>query len=69
MSYASLLYYTDAQATMHGIYYVDMINQQFGDYFAKQMNLQETLYTNIMYLRLLLMQEEFVMHIFKIQFI
>ena len=30
---------------MHGIYNGDIINQQFGDYFAKQINLQEILST------------------------
>ncbi len=40
----------DALVTMHGIYYVDIINWQVNDHFMKQMNLQETFYTiNIMY--------------------
>ena len=34
---------------MHGIYYADIINRQFGDYFTKQMNSRNILDMNIMY--------------------
>ena len=38
-------------ATDHGIYYINIINQQFSDYFAKQINFtQNVLYINIVYL-------------------
>ncbi len=37
---------------MHGIFYVDIINQQFSDYITKQKEFaRNILYTNIMYLQ------------------